>query len=265
MLNFRSALAALWMALAIAPALAKDTAPAPTVGAQAGAVTVFAAASLKDALDQIASAYKSKTGVEAKISYAGSSTLAKQIEAGAPADVFLSADVASMDYLADRRLIDPGSRANLLGNVLVLIAPKTSKLDEVPLTKEGLAAALGAGRIATGDLASVPVGRYAKAAFEKLGLWEVVSPHFVFADNVRSALAFVALEEATLGVVYLTDAKSEPRVKIVATFPAAAHPPIVYPVALTRGARRAGPPFLNFLKSSEAKAIFRDQGFEVLP
>jgi molybdate transport system substrate-binding protein len=265
MLDIRSALAALWMALVLAPALAKEAAPAPAVGAQAGSVTIFAAASLKDALDRIAGAYKAKTGVDAKISYASSSTLAKQIEAGAPADVFLSADAASMDYLAERKLIDTGSRADLLGNALVLVAPRRSKLEQLALTKEALTAAIGSVRIATGDLASVPVGRYAKAAFEKLGLWDVVSPHFVFADNVRSALAFVALEEATLGVVYLTDAKSEPRVKIVATFPAASHPPIVYPVALTSAASPAGSAFLNFLKSSEAKAIFRDQGFAVAP
>ncbi len=268
MLGARSALIGLWLALALAPALARDAAPTPASDAPAAAtsITVYAAASLRDALDRIAAAYKIKTGVELKTSYAGSQALARQIEAGAPAEVFLSADVASMDYLADRKLIEQKSRSNLLGNTLVLIAPRSSKLDNVALTKDAFAAALGAGRIATGDIASVPVGRYAKAALEKLGLWSVAEPRFVFADNVRSALAFVALEEAPLGIVYLTDAMSEPKVKVVATFPASSHPPIVYPIALTTSAKGEAPAaFLTFLKGPEAKTIFRDQGFEASP
>lgn len=188
--------------------------------------------------------------------------LAKQIESGAPAEIFLSADVPSMAYLADRNLIQPKTRFDLLGNTLVLIAPRMSKLEKVALTKDALAAAIGSGKIATGDVASVPVGKYAKAALDKLGLWDVAEPHFAFTDNVRSALMFVAREEAPLGIVYLTDAKSEPKVKIVATFPASSHPPIVYPVALTANAKSDGPTkFLNFLKGPEAKAIFREQGF----
>lgn len=170
-----------------------------------------------------------------------------------------------MAYLADRNLIQPKTRFDLLGNTLVLIAPRTSKLEKVALTKDALAAAIGSGKIATGDVASVPVGKYAKAALDKLGLWDVAEPHFAFTDNVRSALMFVAREEAPLGIVYLTDAKSEPKVKIVATFPASSHPPIVYPVALTANAKSDGPTkFLNFLKGPEAKAIFREQGFVTL-
>lgn len=236
----------------------KGSAPPPSV-------TIFAAASLKNALDAVVAAYKSKTGGDATISYAGSLALAKQIESGAPAEIFFSADAASMDYLAEKNLIQPKTRFNLLGNTLVLIAPRTSKLEKVALTKEAFAAAIGSGKIVTGDVASVPVGKYAKAALEKLGLWSVAEPHFAFTDNVRSALMFVAREEAPLGIVYLTDAKSEPKVKVVATFPASSHPAIVYPVALTATAKGDAPAkFLNFLKSSDAKAIFVEQGFLAL-
>lgn len=240
--------------------------PAPAGGqTAASSITVFAAASLKNALDAVAAAYKDKAGVELKISYAGSMALAKQIEAGGPAEVFVSADLASMDYLAEKNLLKPKTRFNFLGNTLVLVAPRTSKLEKVALTKEAFAAAIGSGKIATGDIASVPVGKYAKAALEKLGLWSVAEPHFAFTDNVRSALMFVAREEAPLGIVYATDAKSEPKVKIVATFPLSSHLPIVYPVALTASAKGEAPTkFLDFLKSAAAKAIFVEQGFTVL-
>ncbi len=239
---------------------------APTTGSVAAPpLTIFAAASLKNALDAAAAVYKSKSGVDATISYAGSMALAKQIEAGAPAEVFLSADAASMDYLAEKNLIQLKTRFNLLGNSLVLIAPRTSKLEKVALTKDAFAAAIGSGKIATGNVASVPVGKYAKAALDKLGLWSVAEPHFAFTDNVRSALMFVAREEAPLGIVDFTDAKSEPKVKIVATFPATSHPPIVYPVALTASAKGDAPEkFLAFLKGHEAKAIFVEQGFTTL-
>ena len=266
MFKLRGALAGLSLVLSFTLAFAKEPAPAPAPAASTTTVTVFAAASLKNALDGAAAAYKAKTGVDAKLSYAGSLTLAKQIEADAPVDIFFSADVASMDYLASRNLIDAKSRINLLGNSLVLIAPRTSKLDRVALTKEGLSSAVGAGRIATGDVASVPVGQYAKAALTKLGLWEIAEPHFAFTDNVRAALAFVALEEAALGIVYATDAKSEPKVKIVANFPEDSHPPIVYPVALTASAKGdAGAKFLAFLRGPAARAIFVEQGFKPAP
>ncbi len=228
----------------------------------AQSVSVFAAASLKTALDAIGAAYKAKSGVDLKISYAGSMALAKQIEAGGPAELFVSADEASMDYLAQRNLIQPQTRSNLLGNTLVIVAPRGSSLDKLALAKEALAAAIGAGKIAIGDIDSVPVGKYAKAALEKLGLWSVAESHFAFTDNVRAALMFVAREEAPLGIVYLTDAKAEPKVKIVATFPADSHPPIIYPIALTtRGAEGAAAKFINFVKGPTAKAIFVEQGF----
>ncbi|MBM3563922.1 MAG: molybdate ABC transporter substrate-binding protein [Alphaproteobacteria bacterium] len=246
-------------------------AEAPTTSTPQGgrtappSVTIFAAASLKNALDAAAAAYKAKTGVEATISYAGSMALAKQIESGAPAEVFFAADVPSMDYLAEKHLIQPKTRVDLLGNTLVLIAPRASKLDKVALTKEAFAAAIGTGKIATGDVASVPVGKYAKASLDNLGLWSVAESHFAFTDNVRSALMFVAREEAPLGIVYLTDAKSEPKVKIVATFPATSHPPIVYPAALTASAKGdAAAKLLDFLKGGEAKAIFVEKGFQTL-
>jgi molybdate transport system substrate-binding protein len=244
---------------------APKTSTTPGEGTASSSITVFAAASLKNALDAAAAAYKTNTGVDATISCASSMALAKQIEAGAPAEIFLSADAASIDYLAEKNLIQPKTRFNLLGNALVLIAPRTSKLEKVALTRDAFAAAIGSGKIATGNIASVPVGKYAKAALDKLGLWSVAEPHFAFTDNVRSALMFVAREEAPLGIVYLTDAKSEPKVKIVASFPESSHPPIVYPVALTASAKGDAPEkFLAFLKSDEAKAIFVAQGFTTL-
>jgi molybdate transport system substrate-binding protein len=263
----RNILSGLLLSLLLLPAVAKE-APAPQQAPTATptTVTIFAAASLKNALDAIAEAYRAKTGVEAKISYGSSATLAKQIEAGAPADLFISADVASMDYLAERELIALKTRTDLLGNTLVLVAPKSSKLDHVALTKEGFTAALGDGRIATGDVASVPVGKYAKAALGKIGLWEVAEPHFAFTDNVRSALVFVAREEAALGVVYQTDANAEPKVKVVATFPHDSHPPIVYPIALAANAKGDAPAkLLAYMKGPDARAAFTTQGFKVLP
>jgi molybdate transport system substrate-binding protein len=253
-------------ALSVALAAGSARAEAPVAApAAAPTVTVFAAASLKNALDAAAAAYKARAGVELKISYAGSMALAKQIEAAAPADVFISADEASMDYLAGKSLIKAETRANLLGNALVVVAPRASKLDKLAFTKPALTAAIGDGKIATGDPSSVPVGKYAKAALEKLDLWSVAEPHFAFTDNVRAALAFVAREEAPLGIVYLTDARSEPKVKTVATFPATSHPPIVYPAALTATAQGEAPAkLLEFLKGKAAKAIFVEQGFTVL-
>ncbi len=258
-------LALLAFGVAGARAEAPAPTPAPAESASAPAITIFAAASLKNALDAVSTAFKAKTGVELKISYAGSMALAKQIESGAPADVFVSADAASMDYLAGKGLIQAGTRSNLLGNTLVVVAPKAAKLEKLPLTKDAFAAAVGAGKIATGDPASVPVGKYAKAALEKYGLWPIVEPNFAFTDNVRAALMFVAREEAVLGVVYLTDAKSEPKVKIVATFPADSHPPIVYPIALTSTAQGETPKkLIAFLKSQAARDIFTEQGFKIV-
>lgn len=253
------------IASGITPSLAKAPAPGAATSSSAKTVTVFAAASLKNALDEAAAAYKTKHGVEAVISFASSLTLAKQIEAGAPADVFISADAASMDYLAERKFIAPGSRFDLLGNSLVVVAPKDSPLTDLAFTKDAFLAALGPGRIATGDPASVPVGKYARAALEKLGLWSALEPRFAFADNVRSALVFAARGEAPLAIVYSTDARAEPKVKIVAAFPAESHPKIVYPAAATAAAGKAAEAFLAFLRSDAAKAAFLRQGFDFLP
>lgn len=231
----------------------------------AGSITFFAAASLKDALDAAAAAYKATNGTEFHISYASSLTLAKQIEQGAPADLFASADLDSMDYLAARHLINPASRFNLLGNRLVVVAPKDSLLQTLAFTPAAFAAAIGSGHVATGDIASVPVGKYAQASLQKLGLWDDVQPHLALTADVRSALTFVARGEAVLGFVYATDAAAEPNVKIVARFPEDSHPPIVYPFALTADSNNTdAAKFLDFLKSAAARSYFEAQGFTVL-
>ena len=227
--------------------------------------TVFAAASMKTALDEIDALFTAKTGKTVTVSYAASSALAKQIEQGAPADVFVSADIPWMDYVAQKGLIKPETRFDLLGNDLVLVAPAptTEKVDIGPGAP--LAAKVGDGKIATGDVNSVPVGKYAKAAFEKLGIWAEVSPKIAGAENVRAALGLVARGEAKYGIVYATDAKSEPKVAVVGVFPESSHPPIVYPVAVTRdSASPDAKAYVEFLKGPEATKIFTGQGFTVL-
>lgn len=233
--------------------------------AEARAMTVFAAASVKNALDEAAKAFTAATGVEAKLSYAASFTLARQIDAGAPAEVFLSADAASMNYLAERALIDKATRTDLLGNSLVLVAPASDALGPLAFSAQAFLAALGGGRLAMGDPASVPAGTYARAAFEALGLWTIVQPRAAFADTVRGALQFVARGEAPLGAVYATDALIEPRVKVVATIPEKAHPKIVYPLAATTRAGDSARRFIAFLQGATARAIFEKQGFVFLP
>jgi molybdate transport system substrate-binding protein len=261
-----AAAAALLFSLGLAHAEAPAATSAPSAPAQGATVTVFAAASLKNALDEAAEAFKGKSGIEAKIGYAASMTLARQIEAGAPSEIFIAADAASMDYLAARKLIDPATRVDLLGNSLVLVAPKTAPFEKLSLKPEPLLAALGKdGRIAMGDPASVPAGKYGKASFEKLGLWGEIEPRAAFADTVRSALLFVARGEAPLGVVYETDARVEPKVKTVAVFPPSSHPRIVYPLAATAQAGSNARRFVDFLKSPAARAIFEKQGFAYLP
>ena len=228
-------------------------------------ITVFAAASMKNALDEIDAAYTAKTGVKFSVSYAASSVLAKQIEQGAPADVFVSADTDWMDYAITKKAINEPTRVNLLGNSIVLIAPKDSGINNVSIGQGfDLAKLAGAGKIATGDVSSVPVGKYAKAALEKLGAWDAAASKFAMAESVRAALALVARGEAVLGIVYSTDAKVEPGVKIVATFPADSHPPIIYPVAATSTAKAEAAVYLAFLKTSAAKAIFEKYGFTYL-
>ncbi|MGQ0682842.1 molybdate ABC transporter substrate-binding protein [Bradyrhizobium sp.] len=233
--------------------------------AQDKTITVFAAASMKNALDEIGAAYGAKTGVKVTVSYGPSSGLARQIEQGAPADVFISADTDWMDYAASRKTIDEASRINLLGNSIVLIAPKDSKIGDVSIAAGfDLARLAGDGRIATGDVKSVPSGKYAKAALKKLGSWRAAEPKFAMADNVRAALLLVARSEAVLGIVYATDARVEPGVRIVGTFPADSHPAIVYPVAATATAKPQAANYLAFLRSTAARNIFEKYGFKYL-
>src|ERR1043166_3637138 len=237
----------------------------PPAAAQDKSVTVFAAASMKTALDDIDAAYTAKTGVKIVASYAASSALAKQIEQGAPADVFVSADTDWMDYAIDKKTINEPTRINLLGNSIVLIAPKDSKIDNVTIGQGfDLAKLAGDGKIATGDVKSVPVGKYAKAALEKLGAWTAAEPKFAMAESVRAALTLVARGEAGLGIVYSTDAKGEAGVKIGGTFPAASHPPIIYPVAATSTAKPEAKEYLDYLRSAAAKAVLEKYGFNYL-
>jgi molybdate transport system substrate-binding protein len=238
--------------------------PSPA-SAEDKVLTVFAAASMKNALDDIDAAYTAKTGVKVNASYAASSQLAKQIEQGAPADIFVSADTDWMDYATSKKTINEPTRINLLGNSIVLIAPKDSKIDNVTIGQGfDLAKLAGDGKIATGDVKSVPVGKYAKAALEKLGAWTAAEPKFAMAESVRAALTFVARGEAALGIVYATDAKVEPSVKIVGTFPADSHPPIIYPVAATTTAKPEANDYLGYLRSSAAKAVLEKYGFTYL-
>ena len=228
-------------------------------------LTVFAAASLKNALDDIDAAFTAKTGIKVVASYAASSTLAKQLEQGAPADIFVSADTDWMDYATAKKTIHEPSRINLLGNSIVLIAPKDSRIEHVAIGPNfDLAGLAGDGRIATGDVKSVPVGKYATAALEKLGAWQAAEAKFAMADSVRAALTLVARGEAVLGVVYATDAKVEPGVKVVGTFPADSHPAIIYPVAATATAKRDAGDYLAFLRSGTAKAVLEKYGFVYL-
>lgn len=228
-------------------------------------IVVFAAASLTDVLGEIDKAYTAKTGVEVKASFAASSALARQIENGAQAAVFFSADEEWMNYLAQRNLLQPKSRADVVGNRLVMIAPvdSTAKVN----IKKGFSVSkeLGeTGRLATGDPDSVPVGKYAQAALTNLGAWDAINPKLVRAENVRSALAYVARGEAPLGIVYETDAMAEKRVKIVGTFPADSHPPIRYPIATTTAATGDAVKYVEFVRSKESAAVFRKYGFEPL-
>ena len=227
--------------------------------APAQAQTVFAAASLKNALDEIAATYPAKVVV----SYGASSALAKQIENGAPADIFISADLDWMDYLDKKGLLAPGTRKELLGNRLVLIAPAKQPVKLQPAPGFDVSSVLKNGRIALAEPNSVPAGKYAKAAFEKLGVWQQISGKVAAAENVRAALLLVARGEAPLGVVYQTDARSEPNVMVAGVFPPHSHPPIVYPVAALKGARAGAPPFLEFLSRPQARAIFEKHGFTV--
>ena len=234
------------------------------LAAHAGDVTVFAAASLSDSLTAAGNAYAAEGRDMPALSFAASSTLARQIEASGGADIFISADRDWMDYLDRKSLLVPGSRRDLFGNRLVLIAPSTSAVKLAIAPHFDLAHALGGGRLALADPGSVPSGKYAKAALTALGVWDSVAGKLAPAENVRVALAYVARGEAPLGIVYTTDAYAEPKVRIVDSFPQATHPPIVYPAALVKGATPAARTFLAFLESEKAAAIFRKAGFSVL-
>ncbi len=233
--------------------------------AQADEVVVFAAASLKGALDNVNDAWKAETGKSAKISYAASSALAKQIEEGAPADVFISADLDWMKYLSDKKLTRPDTELKLLGNRIVLVAPADSKA-EVKIEKGfDLAGLLGDGRIAMGDVKAVPAGKYGKAALEALGVWGSVENKIAQAENVRAALKLVSTGEAPLGIVYQTDAAVEPGVKIVGTFPDDSHAPIVYPIAVTAESKNSDAgDFVKYLQTDKAMGLFEAQGFTFL-
>jgi len=240
----------------------------PSFGPVLAETPVFAAASTTDALNEIAAAFAAKKLGTIVSTYNASSTLAKQIENGAPAALFLSADEQWMDYLDNKKLLVPGSRSDLLGNALVLIAPKaeTGAPAEVAIGPGfPLAKLLGDGRLAMGDPAHVPAGLYGKAALEKLGVWDQVKDKVAAAENVRGALAFVERGEAPLGIVYATDAMATPKVRQVGVFPEDSHPPILYPVALVAGhdspETRAA---LDFIRGPEAKAIWTKYGFRLL-
>ncbi len=225
-------------------------------------ITVFAAASLQESLDEVVRLWTGRSGQTVVVSYAASSALARQIEQGAPVQVFFSADLEWMDYLQTRNLIDAGTRRNVVRNRLVLVAP-ASESGAVVLTSEGLSSALGGGRLAVAETLSVPAGRYARQALVAMDQWNAVAERLAEADNVRAALAFVARGEAPLGIVYVTDAKAEPKVRVVAEIPPSQHAPIVYPVARIASAEAAqAEGFLRFLAGPESRAVFERAGFE---
>lgn len=229
--------------------------------ASAAGITVFAAASLSNAVTDVAKAYQAKAGSMPSLSFAASSVLARQIEASGGADIFISADSDWMDYLDSRGLIARETRKNLLGNRLVLVAPATTNLLLTIAPHFDLVGALKGGRLAIADPDTVPAGKYARTALTTLGVWDSVVNHTVNAENVRVALAYVARGEAPLGIVYTTDALAEKRVYIIGTFPDSSHAPIVYPAALTREANPEAKAFLEFLSGPEARAIFDKDGF----
>jgi molybdate transport system substrate-binding protein len=237
--------------------------PCAVIAQPAAPVTVFAAASLTDSLKVVADAYKAKTGATITLSFGASSTLARQIDQGAQADIFMSADTDWMDYLQKNGRIADGTRKDLLGNQLVLVAASDSKAAPKIAPHFDLAGALGDGRLALADPASVPAGKYAKASLTALGVWDSVAAKVAPAENVRVALEYVSRGEAPFGIVYATDAKVAPTVRVVGIFPEDSHAPIVYPAALTKNASPAAKDFLAFLSGAQAKAIFEKAGFTV--
>ncbi|WP_374377494.1 molybdate ABC transporter substrate-binding protein [Dongia sp.] len=250
----------------IAAALALSTIVAAPFAAHADdKIIVFAAASLKGPLDDAAAAFKAAKGGDIAISYAGSSALAKQIEGGAPADLFISADLDWMDHVEKAKQVKDGTRSNWLGNTLVLVGPADSAASLKIAPGFDLAGALGDGKLAMADVKAVPAGKYGKASLEKLGVWAAVEPKVAQAENVRAALALVAAGEAPFGIVYQTDATAEPKVKVIDTFPEDSHKPIIYPIAQLTGSKAPlAADFLAYLKSPEATALFEKAGFKIL-
>jgi molybdate transport system substrate-binding protein len=253
-----------WLALLCTTVVTWGVGTAPA-SAQGRDVLVFAAASLKNALDDVAAQWQRETGKKAVISYAASNTLIKQIEQGAPADIFVSADLDWMDYGQQKGLIKPETRANLLGNRIVLVAPKDSNISVAIAPGFDLAGLLKGGRLAMGNVDAVPAGKYGKAALEKLGVWDSVKDKVAPAESVRAALVLVSRGEAPLGIVYQTDAASDPSVKIAGVFPESSHPPIIYPIAMTKdGSHPDAQAFFNYIRSAAARPAFERQGFTVL-
>jgi len=235
--------------------------PNAATTAQDKTITVFAAASLTNALNDVDTDFTKQSGIKIVVSYGASSALAKQIEQGAQMDVFASADLQWMDYCARKK----ATRVNLLGNKLVLIAAKDAKIDHVTIGPGfDLAKLAGDGRVATGDVREVPVGLYAKAALERLGAWAAVEPKMVMAEDVRAALRLVARGQAPLGIVYETDAKIEPAVKVIGVFPDNTDDPIIYPVALRGNAKPDAVQYFSFLRTQIAKSVFEKYGFKFL-
>jgi molybdate transport system substrate-binding protein len=246
----------LWLLLFCLPSSAAQT-DKPTI-------IVFAAASLTNALQEVGDGFTKDSSIHVKFSFAASSALARQIENGAPADVFFSADIEWMDYLQSRKLIQTSTRQDVLGNQLVLVAPADSKIVLKIVPHFALAKTLGTGRLATGDPDSVPVGRYAREALTELGVWSEVEARLVRADSVRSALAFVDRGEASLGIVYATDAKIDAKVRVVDVFPDNTHMPIVYPVAVTAVAKSDAIKFVDYVRGSVGDVTFKKYGFTTL-
>jgi molybdate transport system substrate-binding protein len=236
-------------------------APAESADSGQHTITVFAAASLTQVLQDLGDGFTRETAIPVRFSFAASSALARQIENGAPADVFFSADLDWMDYLQTRKLIQADTRRDVLGNRLVLIAPADSTVNLKIEKHFGLAAALGKGRLATGDPDSVPAGRYARESLTSLGVWNEVENRLVRADSVRSALAFVDRGEAPLGIVYATDALIDKNVRVVGEFPADSHAPIVYPIALTSTAASGAERFVAYIRGPAGNLAFKAYGF----
>ena len=235
------------------------------VFAQDDAITVLAAASLKEALEEAGKVFSARNGTEIKFSFAASAIIAKQIASGAPADLFASADINWMNYLDEKNLIQSNSRVNLLGNSLVFIAPQLSNIQNMPLTQEGILEAVGNGKIAIADMNTAPIGLYAKNASQKLGIWDVIEPRLLQAKNVIGAVLAVARGDAPIGLVYFTDAKNDSSVKIVAIYPEESNVLITYSFALTKASKNPeAEKFLEFLKTPTAMEIFEKAGYRIL-